>query len=142
MATASRSRSTYGSPLTSTATAVGGAAGERVRGGAGVVVGDWVAAAAPHAQAFADRELAGLRLDAAFAHFDVAVEERQRSDRNAGRVLALLVERGGEDQLFSGRQRLAGDDLLLDPADEAVDVVQAVVLDIDGVCAEARAMRE
>src|SRR4051794_5784157 len=109
--------------------AVDRAAGERVRRGARVVIGDGVAAVAPDAQAFAaDGELARLGLDAALADLDVAVEERQRPDRHARRVLALLVERGGEDQLLSGRQLLVGGDLLLDPADEAVDVVQAVVL--------------
>src|SRR4051795_10787753 len=123
--------------------AVDRAAGERVRRDAGVVVGDWVVAVAPDAQALAaDRELARLRLDATFADLDVAVEERQGPDRHAGRVLALLVERGGEDQLLSGGQLLVGGDVLLDPADEAVDVVQPVVLDVEGVSAEARAMRE
>src|SRR5215212_11063104 len=53
------------------------AAREPVRRGAGVVVGDGVAAVAPHAQAFAaDRELARLGLDTALADLHVAVEER------------------------------------------------------------------
>src|SRR3954451_13835753 len=119
------------------------AAREPVRRGAGVVVGDGVAAVASDAQPLAaDRELARLRLDLALADFDVAVEQRQRAGRHAGRILARLLERGGEDQLLPGRQLVVGDDLLLDPADEAVDVVQAVVLDVEGVSAEARAVRE
>src|SRR3954447_27000525 len=123
--------------------AVERAAREPVRRGAGVVVGDGVAAVASHAQALAaDRELTRLGLDAALADLDVAVVERQRADRHAGRVLPLLLERGGEDQLLPGRQLPVGDDLLLDAADEAVDVVQAVVLDVEGMAAEARAVRE
>src|SRR4051795_6161069 len=123
--------------------AVERAAREPVRRGAGVVVGDGVAAVASDAQPLAaDRELARLRLDLALADPDVPVEQRQRAGRHAGRILARLLERGGQDQLLPGRQLLVGDDLLLDPADEAVDVVQAVVLDVEGVPSEARAVRE
>src|SRR6188472_3882370 len=74
-----------------------------------VVVRDGVAAVAPDAQAVAgEHELAGLGHDAALADHDVAVEQRQRADRNAGRVLALLLEGGGDDQLLAGRQLLFG----------------------------------
>src|SRR4051812_40365405 len=118
--------------------AVDRAAGERPRRGAGVVAGDAVAAVASHAQPLAaDRELPGLGLDLALADLDVAVEERERADGDAGRVLAGLVERGREDQLLAGRQLLVGDDLLLDHADEAVDVVQPVLLDVQRVASEA-----
>src|SRR4051794_33369652 len=123
--------------------AVDRAADERVRRFARVVVGDRVAAVAPDAQPVAgDRELARLRLDASLADSDVAVEERERADRHAGRILALLLEGGGQDQLLPGRHVLVGDDLLLEAADEAVDVVQPVVLDVEGVAAEPRAVRE
>src|SRR4051812_2324352 len=68
--------------------AVDRAAGERPRRRAGVVAGDRVAAVAPDAETIAaERELAGLGLDAALADLDVAVEQRQRADRHAGRVL-------------------------------------------------------
>src|SRR5207248_578278 len=45
-------------------------------------------------------------------------------------------------RVLAGRQFLVGDDLLFEAADEAVDVVQPVVLDIQGVAAEARAVSE
>src|SRR3954447_4684525 len=123
--------------------AVDRAADERVRRFARVAVGDGVAAVAPDAQPVAgDRELARLRLDAPLADLHLAVEERQRADRHAGRILALLLEGGGQDQLLPGRHVLVGDDLLLEAPDEAVDVVQPVVLDVQGVAAEARAVRE
>src|SRR4051794_1263586 len=84
--------------------AVDGAAGERPWRAAGVVVGDGVAAVASDAQAFAtDRELARLGLDLALADLHVAVEERQRADGHAGRVVALLLERRGQDQALAGR---------------------------------------
>src|SRR3954462_2226047 len=66
--------------------AVDRATGERVRRGARVIIGDGVAAVAPDAQTFAaDRELARLGLDAALADLDVAVEERQRPNRDPRR---------------------------------------------------------
>src|SRR4051794_12250049 len=123
--------------------AVDRAAGEAVRRGARVVVRDGVAAVASDAQAVAgERELARLGLDPALADLLVAVEERQRADRHAGRILSVLLEGGGEDQVLAGREVTVGDDPLFDAADEVVDVVQAVVLDVQGVAAEARAVRE
>src|SRR5205085_11599467 len=72
-------------------------AGEPERGGPGVVVGDGVAAVASDAQPVAgDRELAGLGADAALADLDVAVEQRQRPDRDPGRGLSGLLERRGQ----------------------------------------------
>src|SRR4051794_25928643 len=109
------------------------AAGE-LAGVSGVVRGHRVAAVATDAQALAaDGELARLRLDAALPDLDVAVKQRKRAERDAGRVLALLLERGGQDQLLTGRQWFVGDDPLLRLPDEAVDVAQAAVLDVKRV---------
>ena len=71
----------------------------------------------------------------------VAVVERECT-RGVGRLLAFLLEGCGEDQVLAGRHVLGADDHLLGDADEAVDVVQPVVLDVQGVAAEARADRE
>ena len=143
IAAASRSRSTYGSPLTSTATRLIVPPVKRYGPLAGVVVGDRLAAVAADAEALAgDHELAGLGLDAALADLLVAVVEREGAGRDAGRVLAVLVEGGRQDQVLAGRHVLGRDDLLLEHADEVVDVVQPVVLDVEGVAAEARAVRE
>src|SRR4051794_14130672 len=114
------------------------AAGEPPRRCAGVVLGDGVGAVAPDAESVAgERELARLGLDPSLADLDVAVEERERPDRHARRVLALLLEARGQDQLLARRKLGVGDDLLLDAADEAVDVVQPVLLDVERVAAEA-----
>src|SRR4051812_20948985 len=79
--------------------AVDRAAGERPGRGAGVVAGHRVAAVAPDAEALAaQRELARLRADAPLADLGVAVVQRQRADRDAGRVLALLLEGRRQDQ--------------------------------------------
>ena len=43
---------------------------------------------------------------------------------------------------LAGRQVLGRDDHLLEHADEAVDVVEPVVLDVEAVAAEPRALRE
>ena len=124
--------------------AVDRAAGERPRRVAGVVVGDRLAAVAPDAQPLAgERELARLGLDAALADLAVAVVERQRAARDAGRVLAVLLEaRPTGSGCSPVGQVLGGDDLLLDDADEVVDVVQPVVLDVERVAAEAAAVGE
>src|SRR3954452_18515668 len=123
--------------------AVDGPACEGPWRGTGVVAGDRVAAVSSDAQPFpTQRELARLGLDPPLADLDVAVEQRQRPDRHSGRVLALLLEGGGEDQVLAGGQLGVRDDLLLEAAYEAVDVVQPVVLDVERVAAEAGAVRE
>ena len=58
------------------------------------------------------------------------------------RILAVLVERRRQEQLLAGRHVLAADDLLLLHADEVVDVVEPVVLDVERVTAEERAVGE
>ena len=58
------------------------------------------------------------------------------------RILAVLVEGGRQDQVLAGGQVLGRDDLLLEHADEAVDVVQPVVLDVQRVPAEPGAVGE
>ena len=111
--------------------------------GTGVVVGDGFAAVATDAQALAgDGELAGLGLDPALADLVVAVVEGQDAGGDAGGLLAVLVEgrRTGSDP--AGGQVFGGDDLLLEAADEAVDVVQPVVLDVERVPAEPGAVGE
>src|SRR3954454_19643193 len=123
--------------------AVDRAAGELVRRVARVIVGHGLAAVTPDGQALAgDRELAGLGLDTGFTDLLVAVVERQHPGRDAGRVLAVLLECGGEDQPLAGRQLLVGHDVLLHDADEVVDVVQPVVLDVERVPPEPRAVGE
>ena len=87
-------------------------------------------------------ELAGLGLDLALADLLVAVPQREDPGRDAGRVLAVLVERGRQDQVRAGRDILGRDDLLLDHPDEVVDVVEPVVLDVEGVAAERRSVGE
>ena len=115
IACASRSRSTYGSPLTSTATRLIVPPVKRHGAVAGVVVGDAGAAVAADAEALAgDHELAGLGLDPALADLRVAVPERQHAGRDAGRILAGLVERRRQDQVLAGREVLGRDDPLLD----------------------------
>src|SRR6202042_224260 len=68
--------------------------------------------------------------------------QRQRSGRNAGRIFPVLLE--GRRQHLTARDRYvdAGDDLLLEHPAEVVDVVQAGVLDVQGVAAEPRSVRE
>src|SRR5450755_182741 len=84
--------------------AVDRTAGELVRVSAGVVAGDRFAAVSSDAEAFAgDRELARLGLDAALADLLLTVVERQDPGRDAGRVLAVLLEVGGQDQLVADR---------------------------------------
>src|SRR5437016_2972394 len=57
--------------------------------------------------------------------------------RHAGWVLAVLVERGGQDLVFTGGYVFGGDDLLHEHADKVVHVVEAVVAKVKGVTAEA-----
>ena len=103
---ASRSRSMYGSPLTSTATRRIVPPVKRHGCVARVVLGDAGAAVAPDAEALAgDHELAGLGLDAALADLGLAVPEREHPGGDAGRVLAVLVERRRRG---SGSRRWAG----------------------------------
>ena len=59
-----------------------------------------------------------------------------------GDAFAVLDELGRQEQVVADRQILGRVDLLLEHADEVVDVVQPVVLDIQRVAAEVRAVRE
>ena len=58
-----------------------------------------------------------------------------------GHRVALPLERGGDDDV-PGRERLVGLDDLHELADEVVDVLELAVVDVEGVAAEARALRE
>jgi hypothetical protein len=119
------------------------AAGERVRVLARVVAGDRLAAVPADAQALTrDHEHPGLGLDAALADLLVPVVQGQDPGGHVRRVLPVLVERRGQDQVLPGRDVLRSVDLLLRHADEVVDVMQPVVLDIQGVPAEPRTVRE
>ena len=53
-----------------------------------------------------------------------------------------IIERGRQDQVLAHRQVLGSVDPLLQHADEVVDVVQAVVLDVERVPPEPCAVRE
>ena len=68
--------------------------------------------------------------------------EREETGGDAGRVLAALVERGRQNQVLAHRNVSGRVDLLLCHADEVVDVVQSVVLDVERVAPEPRAVRE
>jgi len=70
------------------------------------------------------------------------VVQGQDAGGDAGRVLAVFGERRREDQVLADGDVLGRVDLLLHDADEAVDVVQPVVLDVERVSAEARAVSE
>jgi hypothetical protein len=72
----------------------------------------------------------------------LAVVERQDPGGHAGGILAVLVERGGHDEVLPGGNVFACVDLLLREADEVVDVMQPVVLHVQGVPAEPRPVRE
>jgi NADPH:quinone reductase-like Zn-dependent oxidoreductase len=114
-----------------------GAAGEVVRRAIRVVLSHRLATVAPDAQAFArDREQAGLGLDPTFADLLVPVIEGQDPGSNPGRLLPVFVERGRQDEVLAYGDLFSPVDLLLHDADEVVDVVQPVVLDIEGVAAE------
>ena len=113
------------------------AAGERVRRLARVVVGDRLAAVpADEERRAGDRERAELRLDPALADLLVAVVERERA-RRAGRLVCRpsRTTRTGSGSSPVGTSSV-GDDHLLLGADEVVDVVEPVVLDVEGVAAE------
>ncbi len=143
IAAASRSRSTYGSTADVHGDAADRPAREPPRRRARIVLGHAGAPVAADAEPLArDHELAGLRLDALLADLRVAVPEREQPRRDARRVLAVLVERRREDQPLAGRQILGRRDELLEHAHEAVDVVQPVVLHVERVPAERRAVRE
>src|SRR5436190_5757540 len=107
--------------------------GESPRLHARIVVGDAGAPVAPDAEPLArDHELPGLRLDRPIADLRIAVPERERSGRHAGRVLAARVERRRQDLVLTNWQLLDRDDLLLEHADEAVYVMESVVLHVKG----------
>ena len=72
----------------------------------------------------------------------VAVVEGQDPVGHARWLLALLLERRGEDEVFPGRNVLGGHDPLLGASDEVVDVVEPVVLGVERVAAEAGAVSE
>ena len=101
-----------------------------------------MAAVPTDAQPFAgDHVVAGLKLDVALADLLVAVEQRERPGSYAGRVLAGLFECGGQDEVGPGREVDGRSNLLLEHADEAVDVVQPVVLDVEAVPTEPGTLR-
>src|SRR6266536_1605053 len=102
------------------------------------VVGRYrLAAVAADAQALArEREQSGLGLDPALADLLVPVVQGKDPGGHVRRVLPVLVERRGQDQVLPGRDVLSADDRLLRHANEVVDVMQPVVLDIQGVPAE------
>src|SRR3954453_7684423 len=80
------------------------APGEAPRHLSGIVPGDAFSGVASHGKSLAgQRELARLGLDCGFADLLVAVVERQGPVCDAGRVLAGLLERRGEDQVLAGR---------------------------------------
>ena len=56
--------------------------------------------------------------------------------------VAVLLERGRQEDVLAGGMSSVADDQLLLGADEAVDVVQPVVLDVQRVAAEAGPERE
>src|SRR6201995_5061150 len=95
------------------------AAGEGVRVLPRIVVGHRLAAVPADAQALAGQaEHPGLGLDPALADLLVPVVKGQDAGGNTWRVLAVLVERGRQDQVYSGWDVLGGVDLLLHEADE------------------------
>src|SRR3954453_4515536 len=119
------------------------AAGEAPRHLPGIVPGDAFPGVAPYGESLAgQRELAGLGLDRGLADLLVAVEQRQGPVCDAGWILAGLLERRGEDQVVAGWDVLITHDLLGEAAHKVVDVVQAVVLDVERVPAEASTLGE
>src|SRR5829696_951016 len=117
-----------------------GAAGEGERVGAGVVGRDRLARVLAHVQALADqREVARLGHDPALADLLVVDEQGQR---HGGRQAVALLDEGGRQQHLAGRDLPGGLDRLLVAADEVVDVLELSVLDVQGVAAEAGAVRE
>src|SRR4051812_48740419 len=119
------------------------AAREAPRHHARIVIGDAGAGVAADAQPFAtDHELAGLCLDRGLADLLVAVEQRQGAVGNTRWVFTRLLERRGEDQVVARRDVLVADDLLLEAAYEVIHVVEAAILDVEGVPPESRTVGE
>src|SRR5436190_18425487 len=107
------------------------AAGEEPGPLAGVVVGDRRRAAPDGQRTAADAESAGLGLDAPLAHLRLTVIEVKDARRDPGRVFAVPLEGGREDQVLALWQVLAGDNPLHEAAEEDIDVVEAVVVDVE-----------
>jgi hypothetical protein len=121
--------------------AMDGATGEPPGLAAGVVVGDRVTAVASDAQSLAgDHVPAGLKLERTFPDLRVAMPERQRPVRNARRIFASLLERRRQDEVLAGRYVDGADDHLFEHADEVVDVMEPVVLDVERISSEARTL--
>src|SRR3954454_7381321 len=119
------------------------AAGEPPRHLPGIVPGDAFPGVASYGKSLArQRELAGLGLDRGLADLLIAVEQRQGPVGDARWVLARLLERRGENQVLAGWDVLITHDLLGQAAHEVVDVMQAVVLDVERVPAEAGTLGE
>src|SRR5258708_5899197 len=90
-----------------------------------VVGSDAGAAVATDAETLpCNHELAGLRLDRALAYLRVSVPEREESLGYAGRVLAALVERGGEDQVLADWNVFGRVQPFLCQSNEVLDVLQ------------------
>ena len=130
-----------GWPLTSTDGPVDGAADERPRVLARVVVGDRLGALLADVEPFAgDRELAWLGPDPALA--DLGLVPYMEGQRAFGRHrVAFALERRREHHV-PGRNRLGRLDDLLDEADPVVDVFQLAILDVQRVPTEAGAVGE
>ncbi len=141
MSWASRSRSTKGSPLTSTATRSIVPPVNAVGGLSRVVVSDRFAGVASHEEARAsDREGAQLGFDLSFADLAVPVVQRDGARRVVG-FEGGPFERCGQDQVVAAGYVLGPDYALFLGADEIVDVDQAIVLHVEGVAAEAGTRR-
>jgi hypothetical protein len=101
------------------------------------------AAVAADAQALAgEGEHARLGPDPALADLRVPVVEGQYPGGDAGRVLAVFVEGCRQEQVLPGGDVLVTVDLLRQHAGEVVDVVQPVVLEVQGMAAEPGAVGE
>jgi hypothetical protein len=81
-----------------------GAAGEAVGRVAGMVVGNGGAVVAADAEALtSDLEAAWLGLDPGLAELVVSVIERRDVGGYTGGLFAVLIERGGQDEVVAGR---------------------------------------
>ncbi len=128
----------YGSPLTSTATRLIVPPVNRYGRSPGIILGDRIADVAADGEALAgDHVAARLGLDATLADLGLTVVQRQDAFRDGRRPAPFLLERRREDQVLADRQVDGGDDFLFEHADEAVHVVEAVILHVERVTAEA-----
>src|SRR5271165_3413697 len=108
-----------------------------------VVGGYRLAAVAADAQAVAcERERARLSLDPSFADLLVPVIQGEDAGAHAWRILAVLLERGRQDEVLPRGNVLGAVDLLLEHTDEVIDIVQPAVPDVESMAAEPRPVRE